>query len=1797
MAKNSPGLNYDIPALIESFKKSGGFPGYGTSGPGNFDVAKFILTQGNIKWDNVDKVTESKESKQNKSTLSRVLDILSRGNYASATMFDRFVKHNTTVEDPKTGRSISLDEAQGRPDNPWYEDLVDILHGGVSGLAGTQKNTFTKLIADQNRYRAPWNHTDEKRSKAVTLGAGLLADVALDPLSYLGMGPLKIKNIPGVQHVPGLNKLPSVKQKYGTDLLSNVPKAADAPQLSSKLSIVPTKPGEIQTNFAKPGNAPIPGQLGAAFIPPPAPTESAVSAAPDDFSGLEEILSRVTGRTQETGTPFKVEDTYQNPRTSEERILREEYLSRVRDATKGIVWGSPEYRKIADEIAAEYNKTPATSSLPSTPAAATPPPAVSSANEIVPADQILPAIKNAVPNYSQGIKLIEKHPVENAIRNYEIGLGSFDDVLDAVKNAPWSNNAVVDAISNIPKSVPKTPTTPQEIATAIKNTVLRSEDGNSWAAVTISHALQEFVDVHQDVERFIQRLQTHPNTANAFKRMTQKNPGLVDEIRNVASPKNTPTATTRAAATPPVGASKPAAQALLPATTAAASDILAIPGRTLSPAEIRASVGNVIDEFPTNSRIDRARGVATAEEVRELFTKKPKEAARILANLAKSRGYNSPRLAGEFEKILREAGVGVNSRQSATSAYALLDKINDVVETVIPKSSDVENLVKKVIVNASKGGRTDTRAINRLVTKAVGGNLPTSEVRNLVSTIVESVAKSAKSKGAKSQEKVAAQTIVELLDEIKSLPLNEKGIQQALKADADNIKRLADSNLQRSTSASLGKPLVSYKKSGDIVVGVSPNVPRATEIVEKIAAGDIKTLSTLTPKTPTGIAAPSSQHIDEGVNAAEEYAEAFFRGKGEVFQKNLNMPIAQANFFQNYLLTDRAVKFLNPNIKKPYAKQFQDARFLHAYRMLKPAEDYLASIGKPPVYYDGTHMRLSDVIDELGGPTKIKGELFTQLMKAWKTKDPSKIDNPEIRAAIEKLRALDAVRSAQWVNKAVTDTVKAVNVAEQVLSPARMKAFQESQISQVAKQLENSGAVSPAGLVSYKTLAANAFRAQLSGPQRATQRAGKSIQAYTVPGQSGVKWASIQRGQTAAIGDVIGESAAAIGQSAQKQGKWMEWFGTRFQTFYGQKDFRPDTLLRITTAINSAALRNNMWQDVATRFPKEDITESFRLAQGGVPLPNTPPELIELSQRFQKSLESLFSSSGLSEKAQQASTVALRSGMLMQDLNKQLSLLGSDIVFTNSKKVLNKNHQLTPGASKFVSYAKGSDWLKSWENMDVPNPVEFMMRVEQAVEQLMHQYTWMDEVAAHFGSPVRTSVFSGTVNANRLKGVYFDPRISSQLQRALDTWSQAYNPKSQFIKNYDQVLRSWKTLITIPLPSHHVRNLIGDVYLSVLAGVNNQMVYKTAVETVMSQRHRYKPLKEGGLNDFMARQQQLESLVGQNAVQKSISGLTTSESKKAFTTRGGLDVSYATLYTIAHNNGLLTTARAIEEIVGDPLISWKPFDGKVANTLYGISEVREHVVRLAHLADAMKKSKGKDLAEIGREAAKEVRRWHPDGLDLTKFERETMRRIIPFYSWTRKAIPLVLESLVTRPGKVMLYPKAMHSAQVAMGVDSQSAGNPFPGDQLFPDWIRSKGIGPMFGSGENDNYQIVNPSNPTLDLISQFGGAASGDWQSTLRGIAGMATPALKIPFEVTSGYNSQGIPIDYDTSRYLTEQIPIAAPISRVTNYDFMGQTERGKEQGSPNVPGLLNLLFALGLVDTGNYIQTSRFEERERQ
>lgn len=948
--------------------------------------------------------------------------------------------------------------------------------------------------------------------------------------------------------------------------------------------------------------------------------------------------------------------------------------------------------------------------------------------------------------------------------------------------------------------------------------------------------------------------------------------------------------------------------------------------------------------------------------------------------------------------------------------------------------------------------------------------------------------------------------------------------------------------------------------------GFYGQVQRSEQLLNRIAQADPQATSRVKPKPPVEKIGVTRSEKSMAVIIGRQAARKLPTGTKKMFN-----PKQQLMIFKSLLRkTDGA-----PLV-----------RMERATAMLRATETYLKGQGFGFKFWDGTSVRLTDIFDEIGDVAKLSPDILSELEKG-------RISNPMLDQAVEAARTRNAMEDSKHVVLGLDNVTEETARAKAATSPSRA----EKIIDGLGKDLQmglKTARISPAAQNTANALFKKTLNSQIPQVQRAMSM--QTTVAHQIMNQRATAKQSIsyQTQINRAIEKHMNSPYRVVATKLGNHNKAVEFLGERFATHYSNSIVRPISQDFNLSALANAQMRSRALSDIAKNTTPQVRYNAFKTAQRlGNPSIPPPSDLAtdQLALRFRTEIEKLFSSTGIKDTAQSVST---RAAFTMQDINKELRRTGSKFQFTSGK--------VEDALGEIHDFSKGVDWLKSWEVYQLgtrEEPLELLSKMQLATERVSRRYALLDEVAARFGNPIRNGPFQHLVEDPRLAGRYFTKDIAIQINRMNQMLKGAYTPQNDFIKFVDKVTSAWKSGVTIYAPSHHIRNFIGDTWLSWIAGVNNPKRYAQAGKILKSQKGRY----AGAL---------VEDLVSPQAMERAL----TRPGRIVTKTRRGYPLTDEQIYIAAHQRGLLLNAKAMEDIYGEALMP-KIFGGKVQHAASAAAEVREHTVRLAHFIDAVSKSKASSLKEAFDEAAHTVRKWHPDGMDLTDFERKYMRRIFPFYSWTRKAFPLVLESMVIAPGKIVAYPKIMDALQLSMGIESPSRTDPFPVDGMIPEWLKEKGIGPIGHSAMGGpagiignlarqgvdkqgqavgGYAVVNPSNPMVDMLAQFGGM--GNPRAPLQGAGSMLNPLAKIPIEVTSGRQLfTDVPISYDPNRYVTEQIPGGAIASRLTNMGVFGPTVRGKREGLGNQEALINYLTAAGLVGTGPYKSQVGYQERDKE
>lgn len=1019
-------------------------------------------------------------------------------------------------------------------------------------------------------------------------------------------------------------------------------------------------------------------------------------------------------------------------------------------------------------------------------------------------------------------------------------------------------------------------------------------------------------------------------------------------------------------------------------------------------------------------------------------------------------------------------------------------------------------------------------------------------------------------------------------------------------------------------------PYVTAMREANPKTAAGLPLPRnANDLIAGIARGDMNFIQSAAPRfVPSARQAVRATHVNK---ANELLQKAKIIGTAEnaaVFNR-----AAQTNLF------DKAFGYARRVVEMTEAK----AR-TYAYNVLRAAEQ---AEGVAIAGYGGkANTTMSQIINDLGGPNSplLRGEgthnLLTKVARAFDTGDLKILDGaPQaFRDAVQAAMARNAVAEAPSLARIVENAAHDMDIARKSMSAEKFDAFMKRNVvADIAKGQRDAkvglrprnqtGAASqsPTTFQAARQLVSAANKARKSRPQQEMDlwikdgwlnrvRDGKAL--YNTKPKD---YAAFQEAQSRLIEKELGVSFKNLGEEVGASNRAWDTIMARVSTHHGQQDIRQLFQTEFGFGQAQAATKAEYLNDLVRGNPAKGIpasteaqrSEAFKLVQGLGDSAAVSPEVQALAGRFEQLM-------GLMLDSNQMNSIATRALVSKKQLNSVLAQMGSKFKFDSGKDVKD-----TLGVSH--DFSKGMDWLNSWKAADIADPVEFMYKMDHAMEIISHKNAALDDFIARWGSAKYGGEYTSKVpSVERANGFYFPKDMAQQLANFEKSQEKMFAATSPFMQHLDKALTAWKSGVTIYAPSHHIRNMIGDTYFNWMNGVNTIKPYRDAARIMGANSSKYE--------DFAG----LELLSMDNPL-KTLAQ-TTRGGDTILTTRGGLSLTADQLYLGARSKGILQKARVAEELIGDPLLKngLPLIRGRGQKAARKVSETRDHYARLAHFADIMRKSNVsslKGLDEAMNQAAARVRKWHPDGMDLTHAEKTVARRVIPFYSWARKSIPLILESMVKKPGKTLAFPKAMYALGTALGMEPDSIADPFPTDQLFPDWIKAKGIGPIAlygaqgpagalagltaGAAEYQfdpntgqivegpmGYGVINPSNPFLDFFGTYASKPQDPVQGAFQGVMQGMTPFIKSPIELAQGRQFlTGAPIE-DASRYTTENLPIVSILSRLSGMDISGEPTRRAERGDINYQkeAWANFLFALGATGTGPYIKNTEIAQNVR-
>lgn len=453
-------------------------------------------------------------------------------------------------------------------------------------------------------------------------------------------------------------------------------------------------------------------------------------------------------------------------------------------------------------------------------------------------------------------------------------------------------------------------------------------------------------------------------------------------------------------------------------------------------------------------------------------------------------------------------------------------------------------------------------------------------------------------------------------------------------------------------------------------------------------------------------------------------------------------------------------------------------------------------------------------------------------------------------------------------------------------------------------------------------------------------------------------------------------------------------------------------------------------------------------------------------------------------------------GTALEQENKALSRIikpGSTFIDKNGKFWYDEGRA---AASEVEEYTHKVGLAKEGENYLNPNVFQNMVRRITESVQSRESQRFVTQIKKEWGKPIdktlkakvwdpkaqkyttRAAIEGKIIDGYRYRAISDIPGLEGVLlpEPIIDHLRETYavltdaDVAGRFMKAYDKALTAWKITVTTPFQGFHLRNATGGIFNNWLAGVNPIRYYQYA------QIKKY--------------------LIKKGLYEKAIAAGKKATPPVSGTVKlGGRKYSYDDIILLAEKNNLLGMTGRLDVakrvvMYGDRNLAQKAGSLALRGATREAQEI-ESFIRFPLFMDRLAKG------ETARTAMESVMKFQFDYTReaLTPFEQK-LKRIIPFYTWTRNNIPLQLEQLGKQPGKYSAILKTMLSGDR---------------EQTWSDRENMQKYAKEQTSFRLPNGKYITVGLPMNDLFELFSGS---DW-------AGKVSPMIKAPIEYITKYDT----------------------------------------------------------------------------
>jgi hypothetical protein len=321
----------------------------------------------------------------------------------------------------------------------------------------------------------------------------------------------------------------------------------------------------------------------------------------------------------------------------------------------------------------------------------------------------------------------------------------------------------------------------------------------------------------------------------------------------------------------------------------------------------------------------------------------------------------------------------------------------------------------------------------------------------------------------------------------------------------------------------------------------------------------------------------------------------------------------------------------------------------------------------------------------------------------------------------------------------------------------------------------------------------------------------------------------------------------------------------------------------------------------------------------------------------------------------------------------------------------------------------------------------------------------------------------------RLEGVpgFEDMAMPTYMAQEFRHAIQGFGTLEGFHAEFRKLNAWWKTQVTWMWPGFHIRNAYGGMFNNMLGGVGMAdyrwagRVRRAASEYAHGDARRWadRTLVSGGDGDIIKalRESGTLSMYGRDVEDLTYGDFATMTTGLGLTASNGRAFAEPRLIVSEAERG------------GRGTLERLPLTRQYVAAAKGAGTLTENMLRTAAFA------RGLRAHGTIPEARLFTMMRHGDYADLTDFEFNVVRDVVPFYKWMRTNIPFQIHQLLESPGKLLAVQKAQQAVFAARGLDYNEE------KYKMPAWMGQSFVIPTTTKG--DAFNAVMLDLPMSDLF------------------------------------------------------------------------------------------------------------------